>query len=665
MTSPGETDDGVMAVDAISVALASPAVGERRRAVRALEGLGELTEAHVDALFVALGDEDWRIRRDALDIAIAMADDAFLPRVIDGIRQSERVGLRNACIELAATLGTAYAQSIAQTTTLTPLLLDGIGAGDASVVTFLAEIASDEDENLAASAIGAIARVGGAEAEEQLAKLLGVPQESRVIGALDGLRVLRARVDFDTLQPLLAGRLLWRCVVPLLAATEDARAVPWLVRALNGSGELSRVAAVGLAEMHLHGNDQVIVRTLGPQELTQLHALIDRDAAGQAALSLLTARHDARAIAPLLASLAEGCLQPGTLGALRGWGTAATAAVLAHSAPHRAVALELAAELALGDAEAEASVRDALRVAIEHSEDELVVAALRGLAHVAVRDDIEVVVRVALSRSEEVSVHAARTLQSLAIRDREGVAQSIRAVRLERGTAPLAPVLVQVLGEGAKEHLLTGLSSDDEQLRAACALALGRCGPSVVDHLVFALGDEAKVVRIAAIRALGAVRYEDGAAAGLAPLRAALAAGDGVVVAVAAEELASLGDQQALPALMELVDRGGEAAAAAAAAIHRIDDCQLDFDALLERDDSGLVLAVADLLTSSDARWMGLLGHVRPGVRLRAVEVLGARVEEGTATEEEQRALQCRIEVETHHGVRVALMRYQLPEAGR
>ena len=185
---------------------------QRRRYVRYLEGVTDFQEDEIAGLFKLLGDEDWRVRRDALDVALAMADDRFARRCVDGIMQNDQVGLRNACIELARAMGGGYIREVEahHAEEPSPLLLDGIGAGGSEGIEFVARHATGEDVNRSAAAIAALSRIGGGDARAVLMDLLTAEEHHRVLSALEGLREMGATLRFEQAAPLLESRILWR-----------------------------------------------------------------------------------------------------------------------------------------------------------------------------------------------------------------------------------------------------------------------------------------------------------------------------------------------------------------------------------------------------------------------------------------------------------------------
>ena len=263
--------------------------------------------------------------------------------------------------------------------------------------------------------------------------------------------------------------------------------------------------------------------------------------------------------------------------------------------------------------------------------------------------------RVALSSSTEVRAQAATTLSAISKRDHESVAEVCRALRLEPGTAFLAPVVAQVLGADARERLVEGLSADDGALRAACAACLPHCGTNVVRHLAFALCDESRDVRLAAAEALGRVVVGKDEAALL--LQKSFSGHDDPLARVAAESLGELGDQAALEGLLERAKARPAIALAALRAAHRLGPDRVDIDELIHGGPPHLSMAAVELLEPFDARWVELLHHPLVTMRARAAQSLSVWEEGARAP------LAKRLEVEEDQEV-IRVMTTALADAG-
>jgi len=85
---------------------------EARR--RAAHQLGRVDDPANGPLLVrALGDEDWRVRKEAARVAVEVAVPwGLLPDLVDAIVQGENVGLRNAALEALERLGPRAANAL-------------------------------------------------------------------------------------------------------------------------------------------------------------------------------------------------------------------------------------------------------------------------------------------------------------------------------------------------------------------------------------------------------------------------------------------------------------------------------------------------------------------------------------------------------------------------
>ena len=91
-------------------ALQSGEEAARRQAVDQLGASG-----HPDAirpLLVAVGDESWAVRQDAIEALVGFAEPALLPALESALREDSDAGLRNAAMEIYVRLGTAAAEPL-------------------------------------------------------------------------------------------------------------------------------------------------------------------------------------------------------------------------------------------------------------------------------------------------------------------------------------------------------------------------------------------------------------------------------------------------------------------------------------------------------------------------------------------------------------------------
>mgnify|MGYP003465929586 FL=1 len=149
---------------------------ERRRAMSAMrraEG-----PVSVALLTQALGDSDWRVRKEAVLTALALAPSAaVLKALVNELRPGDNIGARNSAVEALA----GYA--VHAIPALAAALVDLDADGKKLVVDILAKgarpealpilrtLLRDDDVNVRGAAIEAVACIGEACAEEAIAIL--------------------------------------------------------------------------------------------------------------------------------------------------------------------------------------------------------------------------------------------------------------------------------------------------------------------------------------------------------------------------------------------------------------------------------------------------------------------------------------------------------------
>jgi HEAT repeat protein len=285
--------------------------------------------------------------------------------------------------------------------------------------------------------------------------------------------------------------------------------------------------------------------------------------ARRAAAELLARSKDVEALGPLVSYLAADAPSPETIVALRAWADTGVEPLLAllsrlESAQERAVALELAADLALVSADASPQlgrVRAALRRGLTDAEPAVVVAAARCLAQWA--DQLDAGPLLALTRGPDHAVAraAARALESLAERAPDSVEKALSSFPLDgpHGAA-LAPVLATLRGPRALDRLQALMSVDDPEVRRAALHGLGRLGGErAAGHVALALADEDPEVQSVAAQVLGRIRDEGGGAPGVSGLVNAVSSEFAHVRAAVARALGQTTSQRAVPPLRELL----------------------------------------------------------------------------------------------------------------
>ena len=135
------------------------------------------------------------------------------------------------------------------------------------------------------------------------------------------------------------------------------------------------------------------------------------------------------------------------------------------------------------------------------------------------------------------------------------------------------PIFAGVVAAGrvAERPLLDTLEDADPERRRAAVALLSRLGtPGSIPGVAALVQDDDESVATEAARALAAARGTPALGPIVAEVRRALASGRPVKAARAARALALLGDADSVPVLIQLLDGGGELAAAASEALSAI-----------------------------------------------------------------------------------------------
>ncbi|HMJ12234.1 MAG TPA: HEAT repeat domain-containing protein, partial [Polyangiaceae bacterium] len=242
---------------AIEAALRSADPEDRRQAAARL---GELAgEALVPLLMRALGDEDWRVRKEATSVAVALAPSGDVLRgLVDALLPGENVGLRNAAVEALAGYG---APAVDLLSGMLPsldadgrkLAVEALGrTGVPAALMALRPLLGDQDPNVRAATVESIAALGTTGLDTAIPLLeqcLDAEDQLVRLAALDGLNGLGVVLRWDRLRRLLGDPVLQRAALLAAGRSGHADAAPLLVRALDRAhGASFRNAVQALAQ---------------------------------------------------------------------------------------------------------------------------------------------------------------------------------------------------------------------------------------------------------------------------------------------------------------------------------------------------------------------------------------------------------------------------------
>lgn len=576
-------------------------VDERRDALVRLTS--EPPSARAGLMMNALADTEWRVRKEAVRVAASCADDVLIGALVGAIVEPDTVGQRNAALEVLGLLGPRSSPALRKAydeveVGARKFIVLALGeTGDVASTDLLLRAVGHEDPNLVASAIDALARLGGTEAEGALVGLLTSRDPFQRMAALDGLDRLRARVPFEALEPALEDPLVRPVALPVLGRSGDRKAVAPLIEALD-SDAMPTVAAAApaLVDLYEDSDDIALLVERSARALSErARAALERSlsegerAVRGAAATLLVLAREKRSLAAVMALGADGLLPSSTLTALSAWGIDAVVPLLEVFASGqggvRASALETAAGLAVDaaegrglDAGVEVELRKSVLLALADSDEHVRQSGARSLAWWASPSDAKTLVSLICASDDDVSLACGQALEQLAASAPEAVSEALEGRELAgQGAAALVGVVARLGGHDAVVRLSSAMSAREPSVRRAAIAALSTLEETgTVELLALALADENADVRAAAARALGRAGSRARAVGCVDALLLALTGDEPRVQAEVAEALGRLAVTSALVPLTALVREDGEAnvVLAALSAISRFDDAQ-------------------------------------------------------------------------------------------
>jgi HEAT repeat protein len=644
-----------MTIDELREGLLDRDAEIRRRAVLALEH--ESSDEVGTLLLGALGDEDWRVRKEAVQVGIKRASELLLiDPLVAAICQGDNVGLRNASLDVLQGIGDEAARALVGALPQVPeharkFVVEALGeSGGPVVVAELSRAALSQDTNVASEAIEALARIGGPEAERVMRARLTAHDPFLRMAALDALNRCEAEVSWEDLEPLLSDRLLRRVVVTALGRLGRAEAAAPLFAALE-EPVLHVAAAAAVAIVRLSASAP------GPLAAVQheLSHVSDRARASlrsvlrtvsdpepqRAAAELLAQARDVESLSTLVAHLAADAPMPRMVEALRGWGLEAVDPLLSlfeslGSPKERAIALELAADLVFGGdvtmPSARSRVLSVLRTSLSDRETSVRSVSARCLGEWGDASDAPSLAEQAVSNDNEVSRAAVRALESLGRRSPEAVERALAQVS-EEGThgVALATVTAGIGGKGSLERLQRLMSSDHAEVRRASVIGLGKVGGARARGLLaIGLADEDPDVQIVAAQALGRLRDDHGGAP-VDELLLAVQSDLAHVRSAVARALGESGSPMAVEPLRELLrdpDSGVAVAAVEALGLLGPEKLAERLEAALLHRDSEVVKAALRALSewrdpSALEALTSALAHAAWDVRQLCAELIG------------------------------------------
>jgi HEAT repeat protein len=634
---------------------------QRRLAVAAL---ASATGQGISQLAIrALGDEDWRVRKEAISVIVAIGPSStILDELIGTFSTSDNVGLRNAVSEVLAGFGRPAIERISAEIAVLDadgrkLAAEALGrTGHQRAASVLTRMLGDLDVNVRVAAIEALGSLGGTpgrRATERLRGAIGSHVLLERLAALDAINALGIALEWEVLRPIIGEPVLERAALSAAARSSAPGIAELLAEALSrhaANGEiwpvqaladyLSRsreamysarpalIALAGDARQFLFG------LTMAEDLETRTAALVVLSALGdeQSSHWVLEAaeRDELTGVAEHLVD-AIAALHPEVLSNLLRGGTACQRAQILRTLSRHPTTLPAD------------TVLDEVARAIEVEEDDSVrVAALEVLAFLS----NERCFRSVVERFTKLPNAARRTamvvLGEMAMRQPDAARDIVDAGAFTGEEWIPVAVLLSALSRGGRpagskdmELLSRCLLADEPSVRCAALDALSDIGDgSAADAIAFLLADEEQEVRLAAVRALGRLRSDDQATQVIGKLiDVAQETDDRELLVVAVQAIGETSDPRVLTVLRPLVESSEPSVAVAAVeAVSRLDDArrvEVLILGLAHRDVDVVKTAMRMLARDCDTRVDVCLGecleHEDWGVRRLAADLLGQR----------------------------------------
>lgn len=634
-----------------------------------------------DLLVLALGDEDWRVRKEAASVATRVEPrTAVVFAVARALAERDKIGLRNAAVEALVRIGPDAVPGAIDA--LTRLDADGrklavevlAGAPTLAGVKALTRASRDEDVNVVVAVAEALGKadLAGEEAREiatgTLAQLLRSDRTPVRVAALDALRGLEAFVPWADLEPLLDDALLRRNALAVAAGETTPQALIALANALadpNTSTARVALSSLGRSLESVWGDDilDVVVGVLRscPRARGSVRAFSKEEdpAVRGAALLALGLLRDPDDVPLIADGLADDAVADYAEQALLQFGHDAVGPLLVAgrtAAPSlRGATISMLPELAPSDREPLVVLREALT----DSSPDVLAPALKSLAIVGKGTDLPMVKDQTRSSDPKVAAAAKNALFAIASRQLSAARELIRGIDPRGDDAGWATTVVDALARAgqataADTAFLDGaLTHREAAVRRAAIEALAVVGgDDAAQAVTVSLADEESVVALAAIRALGRL----GRAEQLASLAASTR--DPVRLATVLRALRDADPERAFAAARPLL-RSKEALIAAAA-VEIVGSVGVDgrLEALMSAtdhpDNEVVKLALGEITKVGDERALAALAraidHASEAVRKCAAELLGPFGADGESI------LRSRLDRERSADVRFAIM---------
>ena len=588
-------------IEALTGQLRSSDEETRRSAVTCLAG-HPLDETK-DFLFAALGDESWRVRKEAVDALLASpVAEEIMEGLVALLASQDNAGLRNSAVEALERLGSRAVSVLCRhggdaDHDVRKFVLDILGSiGDAGALPLLISALDDPEPNVCAAAAENLGKIGDARAMPHLLQALGKTDIWLRYTILEALGRIGKPVPMTVITPMAGENLLKKAVFDCLGAIGDGEAVPLLTEGIRERVRNVRDAAV-VALMKVRERlpqgervqlvDGRLREFNGAPFVEGLLASLDStDRRLQESLvGVLGLIGDERAIGGLLHQCRDERQRGCALQAFRWMGEKASAAImgrfhggdddercfiaflcgelgisacgplLVEGLRGESALLRRVCVIAAGKSRLPGMIMD-IAPLLEDTAPDVREGAIEALSLLA-GEEGEAVQRIAggLAAAGDPEKRRDAALLFAALADVDRLSLLIKDEDpLVRRTAVNA--LAGIRNKAGLGHLMMALVDEDPEVRIAAAIAMGESGgEEVLAPLLLVLEDEDPWVKCAALKSLGKLRHEGALQAVVDLLESAT---DGLLMITALETVAGIGGERVLGVVKKALENRDE-----------------------------------------------------------------------------------------------------------
>jgi HEAT repeat protein len=599
-------------------------------------------------LFGALGDESWRVRKEAVATLVHASgvDDSLIEDLIGLLHSHDNAGLRNSAVESLEKLGSRAVATLCHHVAdadhdVRKFVIDVLGSiGDPVSVPLIIKALDDPDPNVRAAAAENLGKIAAVDALPQLLQALSINDMMLQFTILSAVASIGQPVPIERLSPFLQNRLLKKPIYDCLGDIGGIEAFPLLLDGLNESMKSAReAAAVAMSKIYdrlsagpaSQETEQLLSSLYGTsavEGLLALGATTDRSLL-EALVKILGLTGDERAAGFILRVCHNERLPAICVKAFRNMGKRGEDFLLdifpSAEEDDRCFIAGLLGELDCN------RCSDLLREGMKSDNQMLRLAATKSVGKIGLSGLISETAALLDDEIPEVRAAALSALCRFTETDQQAIAPICRTLAVSKLPEHRmnAAILLASLADGEKLSLL--VKDENSMVRKAAVSSLARLSSTGNSDLLFmALMDEDPDVRIAAASALGEVERYDV----LEPLLLALRDDDPWVQCAVLKSLAHLGNREALPAINDLlVSAEGPVLIAALGTIAQIggDRGGVAIGRALESPDEEVVKAAMEILSHGDDTWIAeyrdkLLCHPHWDVRNNFVKIVANKL---------------------------------------